>query len=206
MKNKIIIGISGKKRSGKNTIALAIKKAYYKASSNGTIPNLVIKELAFADAVKEVAAVALGLPKDEFFNDECKQKEYLFFDGTILTGRQILQKIGTDCLRNHLNYSIWITNIQNKIKRSNSDIFIITDVRFKNEMDFLVYKEAYSIRVNRLDLPNDDNHISEVDLDEEKRFDLVVTSNSSEPDYKQRYFELSDNVIIPEFLNKCYFS
>ena len=46
----------------------------------------------------------------------------------------MLQRFGTDVIRCHLHKNIWVDSLERKIVNSSKNI-IITDCRFKNELD-----------------------------------------------------------------------
>lgn len=86
-----------------------------------------------------------------------------------LTPRLLLQLLGTECGRNIIHPNIWINSLMNEYKKevftekkfiplvgeiNNSSLqdypnWIITDVRFPNELEAVKEKKGISIRVNR---------------------------------------------------------
>lgn len=168
MGEKKIIAISGKKRTGKNTVANLFKKY---------LPNSVC--VGFGDAVKYACAEIMGLDREEFFNDENKDKIYQFYDGVYMSGRDILQKMATEALRDNFNKSVWITNMNNRISISDADYIIIYDLRFENEYDFLDKQGSLLLRVERMDIENNDFHISENEIDD-KEFKYILRSEKND--------------------------
>lgn len=165
----IIIGISGKKRSGKDTVAKLIAN------------HLDCDILSFATPVKEVTALMMGYEKDEFLSDNCKDKIYTFIDGKTITGRELLQMVGTDCMRNIINETVWITNMNNRILSSKKKYIIIPDVRFDNEYNYIKNNNGIIIRTERTDLKSNDTHISENMLDN-YHFDYTIKCKTGEYD------------------------
>lgn len=187
MTNKIIIAFSGKKRSGKNTAANFMKQFFPK--------KLGYEELAFADPVKRTAAIALGLPLDYFFCDKNKVEVFTFCDGKKMTGRTILQTLGTEALRDNFNDSVWLTNAINRINQSPANVILITDLRFLNELDFLRNIGAKTIRINRGDLPNKDDHYSENALDGEI-FDYYINNDKGDLNFlKQEIQKITKEIL-----------
>ena len=143
----MIIGISGKKQCGKDTICKIIQAIdiYEKATSMG-LSNLskskkdFIKEVienpkfcsveskfekhSFADKLKEMASVLVGCPIEkwesgDFKNGYCSS---LTFGPIIFTNREILQKIG-EGLREKLHPDIWVLSLfNNYFKKTYPDI------------------------------------------------------------------------------------
>lgn len=162
----IIVGISGKMRSGKDTAAKAIQEF---------IPNSRVWH--WADLVKECTAAALGLPLDHFKDDLNKIKDYQVGPGMTMTGREILQKVGTECFRNNIHTDFWVTRLFSRITQDKeTNLHIIPDTRFPNEADAIKNAGGYVIRIERDGLHRND-HASETSLDNYK-FDRVISNNN----------------------------
>lgn len=185
-----IIAISGKSRSGKNTVALAwqLLEEYYSTKHANTevckeevidsvvyaiehefVPDTNLNHVSFAGKLKEVCAVLLGCEVEDFENESfknCLIHEQV--NGKDITVGEFLQYVGTDLFRNQVNPNIWINTM---FKRYNPKCsWIITDLRFKNELIAIRKHDsnAVVIRVNssraKADA-RDTNHQSETDLD-----------------------------------------
>lgn len=162
----IIIGISGKMRSGKDSAAKAIQEI---------IPNSRVWH--WADLVKESAAAAMGLPLDHFKDDTNKIKMYQVGPKETMTGRELLQRVGTECFRNNVNKDFWVTRLMSQIKQDHkTKLHIIPDTRFPNEAEVIKLHGGYVIKIDRDDLPESD-HLSETALDGYK-FDCVIDNNN----------------------------
>lgn len=124
-----IIALSGKAESGKNFYADLLKR-YIESSFNEKVCLI-----AFADVLKHTAKTYFG------WNGE-KDEE----------GRSILQKVGTE-LRKKNNPDIWVNMTCDLIKFMSSeyDWFIVTDVRFEQELLTLKmrFAEVYPVRIER---------------------------------------------------------
>lgn len=109
-----------------------------------------------------------------------------------ITPRTILQILGTEIGR-QIHPDIWINALMKDYKgeivgydgSSKKDIFskelpnwIITDVRFPNEVKAIKDRQGIIIRINRK-LKNNDNHISETALDDYKEFDYVLENSGN---------------------------
>ena len=148
----MIIGISGKMQSGKDTVADYLVKKYK------------FKRVAFADKLKEIA-------KDLFFWNGDKDNY----------GRKLLQDIGmkmrevkTDVWVNYI-----LRTLNNEDNREKD--YIITDVRFMNEYELVKLGGNYMWRINR-DIKREgdvNNHQSEIDLDNVTDFDAVIDNNGT---------------------------
>ncbi len=145
---KKIIGITGLKGSGKDTIGDIICK------------NFDFQKVAFADKLKDIVSVlfdwdrkmlsgftsedrAIREQPDEFWSKKF-EKEF--------TPRMALQKIGTEVMRNNLDKSIWVYCLERKLINEDGN-FVITDVRFRNEIEMIKRLGGTIIRVERGERP-----------------------------------------------------
>jgi len=150
----ILIGISGKKRTGKNTVANLIK----------TLTNQSVEEFAFAQDLKLELAQLLKIKASDI---EDSKELY----------RPLLQALGVYRRKfNGENY--WINKCFLRIYRSNADVCIITDVRFKNEVAATQASGGIVVRVSR-DTGVVDTHESETELDGYDKFDHVIINTGS---------------------------
>ena len=113
-----------------------------------------------------------------------------------LTYRQLLQYLGTDLLRNQLHENCWVNSLFSKYKANlimKSTQFgvvhvqypnwIITDIRFLNEVDAVKDRGGIIIRVNRFDdsdmqATHINQHPSETAIDNYS-FDHTIDNNGS---------------------------
>lgn len=149
-----------------------------------------------------------NLIKERKYNEKFNSVYYLKSDISYniyynLTPRILLQEIGTDLFRNQLHPEIWINStFSNYKKQSYTNTgqpdfdwnnqqnepkpfypnWIITDLRFKNELKAVKDRQGITIRVNRLLSEGNrvyvENHPSETDLDDET-FDIVLDNNGT---------------------------
>lgn len=147
----MIIGIVGKKYSGKSTLAKIL------------LEHLGVKKtaiLSFATPLKTMIIKA----------DICSGAE-IYVDKTEY-GRKMMQLIGTELIRNQINQNFWIEKMRNQMaSQCNKEHIIIDDVRFGNEADFInSLNNNMLIRINRdVGQPTDkiynDQHRSETEQD-----------------------------------------
>lgn len=157
----IIIGISGKKGSGKDECFKAIK-SYYESTGR------TVARIAFADALKEEVARALLKPVSYI-----EQHKENF--------RLILQGWGTDYRRKLNGDSYWIHEWAGRINHSKVDVIVAPDTRFLNEFDLIHKYGGVVWRVfGRSDTKSfSDSHASETELDSFEKFDSLIQNNSS---------------------------
>jgi hypothetical protein len=125
-----------------------------------------------------------------------------------MTVRELLQILGTDALRNNLHPDTWVNAlmcyyIPYSVKGSDYEEYesnwIITDMRFPNEMQAVKANGGITIRVVR---PSDkeiplDLHPSETALDDAK-FDYEIVNDGTIEDLKEKV----EGVILHINLNK----
>ena len=150
--------ISGKKRSGKDTVANMIK-SYYENTHNKDV--LCI---AFADRLKIITVKILK--KFGYTNANLKMcwsrhKDNIYFGGISL--RQWLQFIGTDIIRDNLGEDVWCKCVDNEIKKLNPDVCIISDARFENEVKYFTEKyNCHSVKIvhntDKVDIHKSENN------------------------------------------------
>lgn len=160
----IIIGISGKKGSGKDTCASLLANellAKYR---------LKVTLKAFADKLKKCCAILSGQFDWIFYDQNSKNKKAGLLS---MTNRELMQKFGD--LTRQLDQDIWI-KLALDINNVNTDVLIITDVRFKNEAKAIKDKGGLLIRMES-NRSKEDNHESETDLDDYNDFDFNIINN-----------------------------
>lgn len=152
----ILIGLAGKKGSGKNTVANIIKYL---------CPNMKCAQLAFADSLKEEVSCATGKP-------------IRYIEENKGNFRLILQGWGTDFRRKLFGDDYWTNKLLVKISRLDESVglIIITDVRFINEYKLIHELGGKVWRVNRM--AEQDQHSSETELDN-SIFDVEIDNTDS---------------------------
>jgi hypothetical protein len=159
--NKItIIGLTGYKRSGKDTIG------------NYLVNNYNFTRIAFADTLKEACKIIFGFTDEQVYGDDLKEINDEYWQHT---PRDILQKVGSELFRNRLpeicnNISddIWIRSVEKKILdlvENGHTKFIITDIRYQNEIDFIKKLNGVLWKVKRPVNLHNDTHESESNID-----------------------------------------
>ncbi len=169
MQNKpVIIGISGKIGSGKDTLAdLLIKKdsAFVKKS--------------FAYKLKQIGAFLTGTEIELWTTQEGKNVNLLEWGMTV---GEFQQKLGTEAMRLGLHPQTWILSLFADWREG--DKWIITDMRFVNEANKVTEVGGTLVRLNgdpakvRENSKRDLTHPSETDLDNYE-FDLVYENTKS---------------------------
>lgn len=117
------IGITGKARSGKDTVAKRL------VEHHGFIRN------AFADPLKRAGQQMFMLTEEQTWSDEFKEKVIEYWG---LSPRQMFQKIGTEGGRQVFGDDLWLRRLDIHFKAySPVSNYVVSDVRFENEAEFL---------------------------------------------------------------------
>lgn len=174
----MIIGISGKKGSGKSTIAEEFKKYNFYLDS-------------FANTVKDVSNLIFGfdrnklegLSKEDRIWRETPDKKYSDLLGKNFSPRDSLILIGSTFGRNQIYENIWIDTVFNRydFNKNCDKKLLITDVRFPNEYESIKKRKGILIRINRPDFQKNQNQNeieSECSLDEHN-FDFVINNDGT---------------------------
>jgi len=160
-----IIGISGKKRSGKDTLCQALID---------TIGDRQTYRIGFADGLKDELCTAMGVTP-------------AYIEQNKAALRLLLQAWGTDYRRNLCDKDYWIKKAFTRILKLPAHIqyVVIPDVRFQSEAEALRGIGAVLVRINSMRSPQD-NHSSEVDLDRYPHFHITVDNNGTLDDLKRQ--------------------
>lgn len=167
----MIIGLAGKKGSGKDTLGkyLIEKYGFYR--------------YAFGDPVKEVCRILFDFNNEQLYGElkETIDKRYGF------SPRETFQKIGTDFGREYFQHlfpnfgnNLWINIFKRKYSGEN---LVITDIRFQNEVDVIheLGGKVFLIENNRV---MNDEHISErLDI----KYDYLIKNNGSLQEFYENF-------------------
>lgn len=192
----MLIAISGKARAGKDTLGSVMQKIGSEAF------NKDIKLVSFAYKLKKIAMDNFYL-SDEQVNGSLKEQEDPRWG--YITPRAILQKLGTSYREIYPNY--WIDAVISDYKRDESQCFVITDCRYKNEANAVIKAGGIVVRVNRPDIyrgkVTDPTHGSEVDLDDFQMFYDVVDNSKSIEDLVIPATKILYNQLYEEQFSMC---
>jgi hypothetical protein len=192
----MVIGVSGKARSGKDTFSEMLAKELNKEA----YPPYVM--MAFAHELKTRCQAAFDLSYEQLWGNEKeepdkryikiakdprsfeeKTKELGVIPGLPIdiywTAREIMQEYGA--FYRSIDSQFWIKNLFRVAEQKEYKNVIITDVRYLNEADYILEHGGAVIRVER---ENKDDvhgmqHPSEVELDGYKKFTFTVLNNST---------------------------
>jgi hypothetical protein len=125
--NTIAIGMIGKAGSGKDTVC-----DYLSDKHN-------FRRIALADPLRDIAQLFLVADRQSVWDRKIRELPLTFLrkmiDGTFWSVRKLLQYMGTEMFRVLIDDSVWVRNASQRMEPDSS--YIISDVRFPNEVDLL---------------------------------------------------------------------
>ena len=147
----MIIGICGFIGSGKDTVA------------NMFVERGCVQD-SFAAPLKDVCASVFGWQREMLEGDTVESRDFretpdVFWTRKLgvpnFTPRLALQLLGTEVLRNHFNENIWLNSLEYRIRKQLTDApcTVISDARFRNELDLIKEMGGVIIWVQRGELP-----------------------------------------------------
>ena len=212
----MIVGINGKISSGKDTVGSIIQYLLCNNVGSITLEDITSSEdhnwwleeqssfetKKFAGKLKAMASLLVGVPVEKFEDQDFKKLNMNPEWG--MTYREFLQKLGTEAMRDGLHTNVWVNALfadyrptdsnwnDSLLKHKKEDMFypnwIITDMRFPNEMKAVVEKGGITIRVVRPGTVTVD-HLSETALDDAK-FNYEIVNDGSIKDLVEKVKEI----------------
>lgn len=143
-----IVGLVGPRGSGKDTVATMLKSLF---------PALQV--FAFADPVRAVCTELFLLQPDQLRDRVLKETKDPRWD---LSPRQMMQRVGTDLVRQHLDVDQWLRLMQVRLEAARAAgcaIAVLSDVRFANEAALC----SSLIRIDRCSTGSARDHVSETE-------------------------------------------
>lgn len=197
-----ILALNGYAKSGKDEIAKMIIEID---------PTWQVKK--FSNKLKQVASILTGIHPDKFEDQVFKNTplgdDWFVWDyktiagGTLteptfkvnprlksMTARELLQKLGTDAIRNGLHENAWVNALMHEYRGDN---WIITDCRFHNEAYAVRDRDGIIVRVNRPGNGPVNNHISETAIDGFD-FDYVINNDGDLEDLRTKVKDLLNQI------------
>ena len=140
-----------------------------------------VRSFSFADPLKSIAIQLFGLTEEQCHGTDedkntpinIKWENMPSAAGStgFMTAREFLQHFGTDICRG-IKPDIWTSACINRILSSGTDLAIVPDVRFPNEVESIQKAGGKVIRLTRK--PHEDEHDSETALDGYEGFDHII--------------------------------
>ncbi len=193
----MLIVISGKARSGKDTFARMLAAELQKRTG---APYVL---MAYAHELKTKVQQDFDLSYEQLWGDEKEvlDKRYPkadsggFWNNSDMndywTPREIMQAYGQ--FYRTIDYNFWVNHLFKVIEEKEYKNVIITDGRHPNEIDAVIERGGYHVRVERKDKDavHGEQHISETALDEKYKVDFNVVNNGTIQDLEKTAVSVS---------------
>ena len=163
---RVIIGLAGRKRVGKDSIADILKGEFGFGSDS------------FAAPFRNFVYQLIGAAQDQEIDKE-KTIDWLG-----ASPRHLMQTLGNEWGRKMIHPEIWINALRNRLTLRNRLALsrsywplVITDVRYENEAQTVRDMGGWIVHVRRPQLPYTDMHESESDLVIQKSDGIVYNDD-----------------------------
>jgi len=157
----LIIGITGKKRHGKDTVSDYLVEKYG------------FKKYVLADILKRALKEMFSLTDDQLWGNKKEVKDKFWN----YSPRELMQIVGTNLIRDQFDKDFFVKSLRKKILEESFERVIVSDIRFLNEVKMIEDLGGIVYRVKRNSIKNEDSHCSENDLDN-KEF-ITIQNNTS---------------------------
>lgn len=161
---KKLIGIAGKARSGKDTIAKHLW------SRHGFL------RIALADPLKSAAQAMFALSNEQTWDDNLKEIEIPHWG---MSPRQMFQRLGNDAVKPVFGEDLWLKRwLITYAGFYNSDDVVVPDIRFDHEAAMIRGREGIIIHLYRENAQQVSPHVSENGVTY-REGDIVLGNNST---------------------------
>ncbi|QIW90012.1 nucleotide kinase [Pseudomonas phage SC_9_H1H8_2017] len=149
----ILIGLTGRARSGKTTAAEHLAQTY------------LLEQYAFADPLRDGLMAIFNLDPTDFEGDR-KEQPLGWLD---CSPRQLMQSMGTEWARNTVHPDVWVKLAEQNLEYMTKALgavlgFVVSDVRFENEADLIRRRGGTVIHILRPNALAVNPHISEAGI------------------------------------------
>lgn len=147
----MLIGLTGYINSGKGTVASYLNTKYS------------FKQDSFAASLKDACSVMFNWPRNLLEGDTIESRQWreqpdIWWSTRLnipnFTPRLALQLVGTNSLRDHFHQDIWFLSLANRVTQQPQTNFVISDVRFANEIKFIKENNGIIINIRRGKVPD----------------------------------------------------
>ncbi len=200
----MIIGISGKARSGKDAFGEYLTECFKEKHQREFI------HMAFAMQLKMMCKTHFDLDDEQLWGDKKETDDRRFRKnpphkaGILMaqywTPREIMQELGG--FYRKITYDYWVMALDHEMKKQNYKDIVITDVRHINECEYVKNNKGVVIRVIREDADkiHGMDHESEIALNEYTGFDIEINNSGTLEDLYKAAENTSDAIITIERL------
>lgn len=124
----MLVGICGKAGAGKDTIG------------DYLIDKYGFKKIALADPIKRLVKDVFVLDDHTVYDRVAREQQLENWpDWTV---RKLLQFIGTELFRENIDDAVWVKSLWYRIQADKETNYVVTDIRFPNELQFFKDNDA----------------------------------------------------------------
>lgn len=178
----------------------------------------------FAYNVKYICALLIGCTIDDLENQSFKDQElgeeWWYWQGPEFkipylqdpkfdlidlpiklvkpTVRLMLQRIGTEAMRNQIHSDVWVNSLLKDYKVDSKGVlpdWLITDLRFPNEAKAIKDRDGILIKVVRHTSNPENEHESEKALDDFHDWDFIIENKSSKEDLINQVKSINQQIL-----------
>jgi hypothetical protein len=192
---KIVVGLAGGKRVGKDTTAGILIEKFKNVYPVHTI--------AFADPIKDMLKVLLnytGMNDANFASlVNCNEKDTRLLPVVDSTYRTLAQTLGTEWGREMIKGSLWVDVVRKRINRLEG-VIIVTDVRCENEASLIREMGGMVLHISReRGFESQDSHKTESGIVVHNDLGDMSISNNTSIDALRTKLDLIANVLEGEY-------
>jgi hypothetical protein len=147
----------------------------------------------FAYLLKKSAKLLFNLTDKQLYGT--KQDKETIDTRYEMSSRQILQKFG-EMMKKEFGENFWINSFKTRYERNYNDDVVVTDCRYKNEVNAIKDLEGYVIKINRDtdDGSKADTHVSETEINEIFNYDYLIENNGTLEEFYGKLDEVYKNI------------
>jgi len=162
-----IIGITGRARSGKDTLASFL------VDHHGYV------RVGLADPLRNFVGEITGLSQDELMDGSTKEAPLPWLGG--ISPRRMMQTLGTEWGRDLVDDQLWLKVAEraiDKARRTGAPGVVIPDIRFDNEAQMVKALGGAVVRLERPDTGAVEAHSSEAGVHPELVSEVIQNDRS----------------------------
>ncbi len=206
-----LVGISGKARSGKDTFAHMLSRRLQSKTGFGFVL------MAYANELKNRIQKDFDMSYEQLWGNEKEdydrrykkdrqnwiagRRDYDEIKENFWTPREVMQAYGQ--FFRTIDYDFWVKYLFKVIEEKEFENVIVTDLRHINEVDAVVDRGGYHVRIEReeKDDVHNDQHISETALDKGYKIDFKIDNSGTLEDLEQAAEDVAKFLIDSKKLN-----
>lgn len=174
------IGLIGAQSSGKDYVGNWLQQNIERKTE-------IVK---FATKLTEVTAAILGVDDLSLFqNREWKEQQHFIWqsqitnnNGKLISPREAQQIIGTDICRRLLGADVWVQALSASCQDPDT-LYIVTDVRFQNELDFIRTNNGMVVYIENLQAAQQQHRRENGVVHESEKLMWSMHYREAQPDY-----------------------